>query len=65
MAPPRPTQRELAAARQAGRRAEMECAIAEGRLTVRKMTALERQQSEARFVAAQQRGAVRKRRRFA
>lgn len=43
----------------------MECAIAEGRLTVRKMTVVEREESEARFVAAQKRGAVRKRRRFA
>ena len=62
MASPRPTQRELAAVRQAGRRAEMECAIAEGRLVVRKMTVVEREQSEARFVAAQKRGATRRRR---
>ena len=43
----------------------MESAIAEGRLTVRKMTVVEREASEARFVAAQKRGAVSKRRRFA
>jgi hypothetical protein len=43
----------------------MDAAIAEGRLTVRKMTVVERKASEARFVAAQERGAVRKRRRFA
>ena len=65
MASPRPTQRELAAVRQAGRQAEMECAIAEGRLTVRKMTADEREASQARVTAAEKRGAVRKRRRFA
>ena len=62
MASPRPTQRELAAVRQAGRRAEMESAIAEGRLIVRQMTMLEREQSEARFVAAQKRGVTRRRR---
>ena len=62
MASPRPTQRELAAVRQAGRRAEMECAIAEGRLIVRQMTTLEREQSEARFSAAQKRGVTRRRR---
>lgn len=62
MASPRPTQRELAAVRQAGRRAEMESAIAEGRLIVRQMTTLEREQSEARFVAAQKRGVTRRRR---
>jgi hypothetical protein len=42
----------------------METAIAEGWLTVRKMTTGEREASDARFVAAQKRGAVRKRRRF-
>ena len=48
----RPSQRELAAARKAVRRQEMDRAIAEGRLTVRGMTAEERAQSDARFAAA-------------
>jgi hypothetical protein len=48
----RPTQRELAAARKVVRHQEMDRAIAEGRLTVRAMTAEERTQSNARFAAA-------------
>jgi hypothetical protein len=48
----RPSQRELAAARNAVRRQEMDRAIAEGRLTVRAMTAEERAQSDGRFAAA-------------
>jgi hypothetical protein len=48
----RPSQRELAAAKKAERRAEMDRAIAEGRLIVRKMTPAERQHSEARLAAA-------------
>jgi hypothetical protein len=48
MAYQRPTQRELAAARKVVRQEEMDRAIAEGRLTVRTMTADERAQSDAR-----------------
>jgi hypothetical protein len=48
----RPSQRELAAARKAERQQDMDRAIAEGRLTVRAMTAEERAQSDARFAAA-------------
>jgi hypothetical protein len=54
----RPSQRQLAAARKAVRRQQMDRAIAEGRLTVRAMTAEERTQSDARFAgAAKARGA--------
>jgi hypothetical protein len=42
MAHQRPTQRELAAAKKATRQQDMDRAIAEGRLVVRKMTAEER-----------------------
>jgi len=52
MAYRRPTQSELAAARKVLRLEEMERAIAEGRLTVRTMTAEERAQSDARRTAA-------------
>jgi hypothetical protein len=52
MAYQRPTQRELAVARKAVRQQEMDLAIAEGRLTVRTMTAEERVQSDARWAAA-------------
>lgn len=52
MAYQRPSQRELAAARKVVRQQEMDRAIAEGRLTVRTMTAEERAQSDARFAAA-------------
>jgi hypothetical protein len=48
----RPSQRELAAARKVGRQREMERAIADGRLVVRKMTPEERQHSDARRAAA-------------
>jgi hypothetical protein len=47
----RPTQRDLADARKVERRADMNRAIAEGRLTVRTMTAEERAQSDARVAA--------------
>jgi hypothetical protein len=57
----RPTQRELADAKKVERRAEMNRAIAEGRLTVRKMTDEEREQSDARLAAATARGATRRR----
>jgi hypothetical protein len=52
MAYQRPTQKELAAARKLVRQQEMEQAIAEGRLTVRTMSAEERAQSDARWAAA-------------
>jgi hypothetical protein len=61
MAYVRPTQRDLAAARKADRQAEMDRAITEGRLLVRTMTAEEREQSNARFSAAQARGSARRR----
>jgi hypothetical protein len=48
----RPSQRDLAAARKIERQAEIDRAIAEGRLMVRKMTAEEREQSAARRAAA-------------
>jgi hypothetical protein len=44
----RPTQRDIAEAKKAERRAEMNRAIAEGRLVVRTMTAEERADSDAR-----------------
>jgi hypothetical protein len=47
----RPTQRDIADAKKAERRAEMDRAIAEGRLIVRTMTAEERAESEARVTA--------------
>ena len=52
MAYQRPTQRERAAARKVERQEEMDRAITEGRLTVRKMTADERVQADARWDAA-------------
>ena len=52
MAYQRPSQRELAAARKVVRQDEMDRAIAEGRLTVRTMTAQERVESDARYAAA-------------
>ena len=52
MAYQRPSQRELAAARKVVRQGEMDRAIAEGRLTVRTMTAQERAESDARSAAA-------------
>jgi hypothetical protein len=58
MAYQRPSQRELAAARTVERQQDMERAIADGRLTVRRMTAEERAQSDARFAAAAKARAV-------
>jgi hypothetical protein len=52
MAPPRPTQRDVAAVKKAERQQEMDRAIADGRLVVRQMTADEREQSDARWAAA-------------
>jgi hypothetical protein len=57
----RPTQRDIADARKAERRAEMDRAIAEGRLVVRTMTAEERERSEARRTKPAARRATRKR----
>ena len=56
----RPTQRDLAAAKKIERQAEMDRAIAEGRLIVRKMTAEEREQSIARRAAPTALAAARK-----
>jgi hypothetical protein len=56
----RPTQRDLADAKKAERKAEMERAIAEGRLIVRQMTPEERSQSAARLAAAAASGAARR-----
>ena len=61
MAPQRPSQREIAAARKAERQDEMDRAIADGKLVVRQMTPEERAQSDARRVAAQTRRAARTR----
>jgi hypothetical protein len=47
MAANRPTTRELSDARHAQRRADMQIAIEEGTLTVRRMTPLERKDSQA------------------
>ena len=57
----RPSQRDLAAARKIERQAEMDRAIAAGRLVVRTMTTEEREQSSARFAAATARGRTRRR----
>jgi|1186.fasta_scaffold864940_2 hypothetical protein len=61
MAQQRPTQRDAAAAKKAERQAEMDRAIADGRLVVRKMTDEEREESEARLAAASARRAKRPR----
>jgi hypothetical protein len=63
MAHQRPTQGELAAAKKAARQQDMDRAIAEGRLVVRKMTAEERAQSNARWTAAANARARRRQRR--
>ena len=63
MAPPRPSQRDIAAARKAARQEEMEHAIATGQLIVRQMTSEEREQSAARQANARARNAGRERRR--
>ena len=51
MAPGRPSQSELAAARKAERQKEMDHAIAAGRLVVREMTPEERERSDTRRAA--------------
>jgi hypothetical protein len=60
MAHPRPSQRDLAAARKAVRQAEMNSARAAGRLVVRTMTAEERDQLDARRTVAQARNTSRR-----
>jgi hypothetical protein len=60
MAPQRPTQSDIAAARKAERQDEMARAIAAGKLVVRQMTPEERAQSDARRAAAEARGATRR-----
>jgi len=52
MATTRPSQRHLAETNNALRREEMARAVAEGRLVIRSMTAQEREQSDARWIAA-------------
>jgi|tagenome__1003787_1003787.scaffolds.fasta_scaffold15259819_2 hypothetical protein len=52
MANSRPSQRELAETKSAERLQEMQRAVAEGRLVIRRMTPSEREQSDARFAAA-------------
>jgi hypothetical protein len=62
MAHQRPSQRDLAAARKVERQEDMDRAIAEGRLVVRRMTVDEREQSDARWAAAQARAPARRKR---
>lgn len=59
MTPPRPSQRDIAAARKAERQEEMDRDIATGRLVVRQMTPEERKESDARRAKAQATGARR------
>jgi hypothetical protein len=58
MAPPRPSQRDIAAAKKAERQEDMDRAIASGRLVVRQMTPEERAQSDARRAAGRTRKAA-------
>jgi hypothetical protein len=62
MAPPRPSQRDIAAARKVERQEEMDRDIATGRLVVRQMTPEEREQSDARRAKAQARNKGREKR---
>jgi hypothetical protein len=48
----RPSQRQLAEEKNARRREEMQRAVADGRLVIRRMTACEREQGDARWAAA-------------
>jgi hypothetical protein len=48
----RPSQRQLADQKNSRRREEMRRAVADGRLVIRRMTAHEREQSDARWAAA-------------
>jgi hypothetical protein len=60
----RPSQRDIEAAKKVVRQEAMDLAIAEGRLVVRTMTPLEREQSTARVAAAARIGGARRRKRF-
>jgi hypothetical protein len=60
MAPRRPTQSEIAAARKAERQEEMDRAIAAGKLVVRQMTPAERAASDARRAASKARADTRR-----
>jgi hypothetical protein len=60
--PTRPSQRDLQQAKKVTRQAEMDLAVAEGRLVIRTMTPLEREQSDARWAAAAPRRARSRRR---
>jgi len=62
MAPPRPSQRDIEAAKKAERQKEMDNAIASGRLVVRQMTPEERAQSDARQAKTSPSGKSRARR---
>jgi hypothetical protein len=48
----RPSQRQLAEQNNSRRRDDMRRAVADGRLVIRRMTAHEREQSDARWAAA-------------
>ena len=63
MAANRPTMRELSDERNRARRAEMQTAIDEGRLTVRQMTAAERREADAHRAAGAELRAARAARR--
>jgi hypothetical protein len=60
MATPRPSQRDIAAARKAERQEDIDQAIASGRLVVRQMTPEERAESDERRAKAQARNATRR-----
>jgi len=47
-----PTMRQLAESKSIRRRAELECAVADGRVVIRRLTARERDESNARWAAA-------------
>ncbi len=57
----RPTMRQLSAERSKQAREAMEVAIAEGRLTVRQMTAAERREANGHLAAHAERAATRRR----
>jgi hypothetical protein len=52
MANTRPSQRQIAETKNALRQQEMQRAVADGRLVIRSMTTHEREQSDARWIAA-------------
>jgi hypothetical protein len=51
----RPTQKQIQDAKKAERQVEIDQAVADGRLVIRRMTPAEREQSEARVAAAAKR----------